>query len=111
MSRLRLQLEDVQKSVKYCIELLDRVQTPQPSAPPLAKDGTHGPQLDVDGVLNAIAYAHLDTSVMNVQVVNDRLVVSAKKWLDEGWDEYDAVLRKMGFKWVSMGRQSHWEAA
>ena len=79
------------------------------STPPPARGGTPVPPRDRDWVLTALARAGLDASVMNVQVLNGRLVVSAKRWIDEGWDEYDAALKAMGFRWVPAGKQSRWE--
>ena len=91
--------------------MLARAQTPQPSATPQTPTGTPVPPTDVYRVIAVLAAAGLDASRVDVAVVGTRLVVTPRKFLGDAWGGYNDFLRGVGFKWVSAGKLSHWEAA
>ena len=110
-SKIRFRLENIERDARFCLNMMDRYQSPQPSATPPPPTGTPVPPTDVYKVIAALAAASLDVSRVDVVVVNGRLAVTPRKFLGPDWGGYNDFLRGVGFTWVSKGRLSHWEAA
>ena len=77
---------------------------------PRATDGTPVSSRDRDGVIEALEREGIDTSRLTIQLVGGRLVVAPVKYLGDVWGGYNDALVVLGFKWVSAGKESRWEA-
>jgi len=76
---------------------------------PQATDGTPVPPADLSRVLDALEGAGLDASILNILLVEGKLIVSPKRFLGDVWGVYSDALVRAGLKWISAGKQSHWE--
>ena len=70
----------------------------------------NAPVLDRDGIVDALESVGLDADDIEISVKKDRTVVRPTKFLAAAWDKYNQAMWKLGFSWVSAGKESHWKS-
>jgi len=110
LAQLKLQLETLRKIAVGCLETVTMLQGTMASPASSARSGTGGSSLSVDGVRACLTAENLDPSRVSIGPLGGKFVVTPLKYLGDIWAEYNDVMRTLGLRWVSAGKQSHWEA-
>jgi hypothetical protein len=53
--------------------------------------------------------AGIDTSLLNIEDGDERILVSPKKFLGDLWGSINETMRTLGGSWIREGRDSRWE--
>ena len=85
--------------------------TGTPTAPPaqMPPTITAQPVLAQGGVLEKLATAGVDLTLVDVEEGDDIVSVSPKKFLGDLWGPINEAIRTLGGGWIRDGRSSRWE--
>ena len=78
-------------------------------APPPAQEVPTMPVLAPGGILEKLAAAGVDLTLVDVEEGDDIVSVSPKKFLGDLWGPINEAIRTVGGGWIRDGRSSRWE--
>ena len=79
------------------------------AAPPPAQEVPTMPVLAPGGILERLATAGVDLTLVDVEEGDDIVSVSPKKFLGDLWGPINEAIRTVGGVWIRDGRSSRWE--
>ena len=86
-----------------------KTATGAPPAPAPAREVPAMPVMTQGGILEKLAAAGVDLTLVDVDEGEDMVSVSPKKFLGDLWGPINEAMRTLGGGWIRDGRSSRWE--
>ena len=86
-----------------------KTMTGVPPTPAPAREVPAMPVMTQGGILEKLAAAGVDLTLVDVDEGEDMVSVSPKKFLGDLWGPINEAMRTLGGGWIRDGRSSRWE--